>query len=306
MDTDSDNWLSEKISDNLVYRNRIQEVLFEGKTKYQSVRIVRCYSLGVCLVLDDKLQSCEKDEFIYHEAIVHPAMVAHPEPKSVFIAGGGEGGTLREVLRHNTVSKAMMVDIDDQVTELSRRYLPGESQGAFDDPRAEVHFTDARAYLENSPDRYDVSIIDLPDPIEEGPAYRLFTKEFYELVLNHLTDNGIISVQAGSTSLTELLNFTAVHRTLESVFVFVSGSTTNIPCLAVPWGFCFGSPTIDVGALHVGEVERRIAARSLTGLKFYDGITHEGMFNLPKYVRDSIVQQTRIITDDKPLFLYGR
>lgn len=306
MDNDADNWLSEKISDNLVYRNRIKDVLYEGETKYQAIRIVRCYSLGVCLVLDDKLQSCEKDEFIYHEAIVHPALVAHPEPRKVFIAGGGEGGTLREVLRHKTVDRVVMVDIDAEVTALCKTYLPGESQGAFEDPRAEVHHVDARGFLENSSDRYDVIIIDLPDPIEEGPAYRLFTKEFYELVLERLTDDGIISVQAGSTSLTELLNFTSVFNTLKSVFPFVFGCTTNIPCLGVPWGFCIASRTLDLSRVPASEIEERIAARSLNELKFYDGTSHLGMFNLPKYVRGAISRQTRIITDDKPLYLYGK
>src|SRR3989304_1644190 len=109
---------------------------------------MRTAALGVCLLLDGKIQSSEKDEFIYHEGLVHPAMIAHPAPESVFIAGGGEGATLREALRHPTVKRAALVEIDGEVTALSQKYLPGLSSGAFKDERAEVHHTDARAYLE--------------------------------------------------------------------------------------------------------------------------------------------------------------
>ena len=306
MDSDPDKWLSEKISDNLVIRHRLEEVLYEGKTRYQSARIVRCASLGVCLVLDNKLQSSERDEFIYHEALVHPAMIAHPHPETVFIAGGGEGATLREVLSHKTVKKAVMVEIDGEVTAQACQYLPGLSRGAFKDKRTELHHTDAREFLANLKEKFDVIIIDLPDPIEEGPAYRLFTREFYRIVLDRLTENGLIAVQAGSTSLTELLNFTAVYKTLSSIFPVVAGYTINVPCLGVPWGFCLASRKLDASTLTPAEVDKRIAARTLKELKFYDGISHRGMFNLPKYIREAVSRQTRLITDDNPLYLYGK
>ncbi len=306
MGTDPDKWLHEKVSDDLVYRHRIEEILYEGRTRYQSVRVVRSFSLGVCLVLDGKLQSSERDEFIYHEGLVHPAMIAHPRPETVFIAGGGEGATLREALSYPAVKRAALVEIDKEVTELCRKYLPGLSRGAFKDERAEVHHTDARAYLEKSPNKWDIMIIDLPDPIEKGPAYLLFTREFYRLALERLTEKGIIAVQAGSTSLTELLNFTAVFKTLQSVFPIVAGGALNVPCLGVPWGFCFASPKIDVAKLTPTEVDKRIAARSIKGLKFYDGQTHRGMFNLPLYVREAVRRQRRLITDKNPLYLYGK
>jgi spermidine synthase len=305
MGTDPDNWLSEKISKDLVHQHRLEEVLYDGKTQYQSVRIVRCSSLGVCLVLDGKLQSSERDEFIYHEALVHPAMIAHPRPEKVFIAGGGEGAILREVLSHNTVKKAVMVEIDGEVTELARQYLPDLSRGAFNDKRTELYHTDAREYLSKSKEKYDVIIIDLPDPIEEGPAYRLFTKEFYRIVLDRLTENGLIAVQAGSGSLTEPLNLTAVNNTLKSVFPIVVAYVVSVPCYGGPWGLCIASLKQDPGLLSPGEIDRMIAARALKGLKFYDGLTHQGMFSLPLYLRDALAKQRRVITDDNPLYLYG-
>jgi spermidine synthase len=305
MDTDPDRWFTDVINKDFRQQHRLEEMLYSGRTQYQSVQVFRSPRFGVCLALDGKIQSTERDEFIYHEGLVQPAMIAHPRPESVFIAGGGEGATLREALHHRSVKKAVLVDIDREVTALSRRYLPGHSAGAFEDPRAEVHHTDAREYLENSPEKYDVFIIDLPDPIEEGPAYRLFTQEFYRAISARLNEGGIVAVQAGSALLTELLNLSAVYNTLKSVFPIVAAGVTHVPCFGGPWGFCLASHKLDVSTLTPAQVDKRIAARSLKGLKFYTGITHRGMFNLPRYVRDALAGQQRLITDARPLYLYA-
>lgn len=305
MDTDPAQWFTDVINKDFRQQHRLEEMLYSGRTQYQSVQVFRAARFGVCLALDGKIQSTERDEFIYHEGLVQPAMVAHPRPESVFIAGGGEGATLREVLRHRSVRHAVLVDIDGEVTTLSRRYLPGHSAGAFEDPRAEVHHADARAYLEKSPKKYDVFIIDLPDPIEEGPAYRLFTQEFYRTISDRLNEGGIIAVQAGSASLTELRNLSAVYNTLRSVFPIVAAGVTHVPCFGGPWGFCFASYQHDPARLTPAEVDRLIAARGLTELRFYEGLTHLGMFTLPRYVRDALSSQTRLITDANPLYLHA-
>jgi spermidine synthase len=304
MDTDPSKWFHDKINRDFIQLHSIEEVLYCGQTKFQSAEILRCGRFGRCLVLDGKIQSSEGDEFIYHEALVQPAMITHPCPEKVFIAGGGEGATLREVLSHKTVKKAVMVDIDEEVVALCKKYLPSHSRGAFEDRRTELHHTDARDFLAKSDEKFDVLIIDLPDPIEEGPAYLLFTQEFYQLARERLTNNGIISVQAGSASLNELLNFTAVYNTLKSVFPIVSPYQAEVPCFGGPWGFCLASLTLDPVLLPPAEVDNRISARSLTGLKFYDGLTHQGMFSLPKYLREALAKQKRLITDNDPLYLY--
>jgi len=306
MDTDPDKWLRDRINENFHQLYRLDEVLYSGRTKYQSVQVVRTRTFGTCLVLDGKIQSSEKDEFIYHEALVQPAMLAHPGPETVFIAGGGEGATLREVLRHKLVKRAVMVEIDEEVTTLSRRYLPALSGRAFEDKRTELHHEDARRFLEKSKDRYDVIVMDLPDPIEKGPAYLLFTREFYRIVLEKLTENGLIAVQAGSASPTELLNFAAVNNTLKSVFPVVVQYTAYVPCFGGPWGFCLASRQGDLTGLTAEAVDKKIAARGLEGLRFYDGITHRNMFSLPRYVREGLARQKRIITDKKPLYLHGK
>jgi spermidine synthase len=128
--------------------------------------------------------------------------------------------------------------------------------------------------------------------------------EFYHLVRDRLTANGIITVQAGSAALTELLNFTSVNKTLKSVFPIVCPYQTDVPCFGGPWGFCLASLNLNPVQLSPSEVDSRISARSLTHLRFYDGLTHQGIFSLPKHLREELSRQGRLITDNEPLYVY--
>ncbi|MFC2044497.1 polyamine aminopropyltransferase [Chloroflexota bacterium] len=303
MDVDLSKWFCDRLSQNLIQLHSIEEKLYSGQTKFQSVEVIRTSSFGKCLVLDGKLQSSEVDEFIYHEALVHPAMLTHLHPEKVFIAGGGEGATLREVLSHNTVKRVVMVDIDEEVIAICKRFLPNHNRGAFEDRRTELYYTDARDYLAECGEAFDIIIIDLPDPIEGGPAYRLYTQEFYQLVQERLTDNGIISVQSGAASLTELLNFSSVYSTLRSVFPIVFPYQVEIPCFGGAWGFCMVSVNMYLPHISLTEIDKRIKDRELD-LKTYDGLAHQGMFSLPKYLRVELAKQTMRITDEQPIYIY--
>jgi spermidine synthase len=304
MEINSSKWFFDEINPHLLQLHAIDSALYTGRTKFQSIEILKSPSFGKLLVLDGKIQSSEVDEFIYHELLVHPPMLAHPNPEKVFIAGGGEGATLREILRHPTVKKVVMVDIDADVIKICKKYLPEYHAGAFNDKRAKVYNTDARKWLAESKEKFDVIIIDLTEPVEEGPAYLLYTKEFYQIVKNKLTKDGVISVQSGCASYTELLNLKAVSHTLKSVFPIVSIYQADIPSFGGPWGFCVASMTLDVAALTPAEVDKRLKARSLNNLKFYDGLTHMAMFTLSKHMRKATARGGRLITDDKPLYLY--
>jgi len=304
MDIDPDKWFYDRVSQNLIQLHSLEDVLYSGQSQFQSIEIIRSGSFGKCLVLDGKIQSSEADEFIYHEALVQPAMITHSCPETVFIAGGGEGATLREVLSHNTVKRAVMIDIDAEVIALCQKFLPDHSRGSFEDERTELYHADARDYLAKCEEEFDIIIIDLPDPIERGPAYLLYTQEFYQLVKDRLGTNGIICVQAGSAAWNELVNFAAVNHTLRSVFPIVCPYQTDVPSFGGPWGFCLASSNLDPRLLSTTEVDNRISARSLTRLKFYDGLTHQGMFSLPKHLRGELSKQTRLITDNEPLYVY--
>jgi spermidine synthase len=197
-----------------------------------------------------------------------------------------------------------MVDIDKDVIDVSRKYLPDYSAGAFDDKRAHIYNTDARKWLAGSKEKFDVVIIDLTEPVEEGPAYLLYTKEFYGIVASKLTHNGLISVQSGSTSYVELVNIRAVARTLRSIFPIVRTYQADIPSFGGPWGFCVASMNIDPVKLPPVEVDRRVKARNLDHLRFYDGIAHRGMFTFPRHMRKALAAGGRLITDARPLYLY--
>ncbi len=283
----------------------IRTTLYSKKTEFQQMEIMDTGSYGRCLVLDGKMQSSETDEFIYHEVLVHPAMLTHPEPKSVFVVGGGEGATLREILRHRSVTRAVMVDIDEEVVMMSKELLPEYHAGAFDDPRTELKFLDARRWLEEHDEKYDSIIIDISEPVEEGPAYLLYTREFYELVTERLTEEGTIALQAGTTSIKGLLNISAVHKTLATVFPHVVSMEATIPSFGLPWGFTMASKKNDPRKLGVAEIDKMVAERITGELRFYDGECHQGLMHLPKFVRKAIEAQDKIIEDNAPIFTYN-
>ena len=297
-------WHHETITPDLVQAERVKKVLYEGRTAYQEVLIQDTACFGRSLVLDGKTQSTEVDEFVYHEALVHPSMLAHADPRTVFIAGGGEGATAREVLSHGTVERVVMVDIDREVVELCRRHLPNHHRGAFDDPRMELHHMDAFKFLEDTPERFDVVVIDVPDPLEGGPAYLLFTQEFYGLLKDRLKPGGLMVAQSGPTGPAFYEQcFSAVANTVGSVFPAVYLSEAFVPSFGATWGFVVGSLESDPTALSTEEVDRRIAERINGELRYFDGTTRDGMFSVPKYLRDAVADESRVITRSKPLFV---
>ena len=298
------NWHYEMITPDLYQAERIERVHWAGRTAYQDVVVQTGAAFGRSLVLDGKTQSTEVDEFAYHEGLVHPAMTAHPAPRAVFVAGGGEGATIREALRHNTVERALMADIDSRVVALCREHLPNHHRGAFDDPRVELIHADAYAYLENADERFDVAIIDVPDPLEAGPAYRLFTREFYEILKARLNPGGVMAAQAGPTGPAFYRQcFSAVANTVASVFPVVVLTETFVPSFGSAWGFVIGSLAPDPGAMSAERADAVIAERVEGELRYFDGITLRGMSSVPKYLRRSVAAERRIITLDNPLFV---
>ncbi len=284
------------------HMHAIRRTIVEARTKFQHVEIMETHSYGKCLILDGRIQSSQADEFIYHEALVHPGMLAtEPTPETALVIGGGEGATLREILRYPSIRRAVMVDIDDEVVALCRRHLPEMHQGAFDDRRTEVRHEDARAWLEKTGERFDYISIDLVEPLEEGPACLLFTREFYRLVHERLTPGGVMSMQGGMTKVGELPFFTAVYRTLEQVFPVVAGYQTFISCFGTPWGFMLASKHVDPRRQDVAGIDRLIGERVRGTLAYWDGETHQHAFALPKHIRAAVAAETRISTDAAPL-----
>ncbi len=298
-------WFCDALTPHEAHIHGIATIVFSKQSPYQKIEIIDTNSYGRCLVLDGKMQSSEVDEFIYHEALVHPVMLSHPDPRRVLIVGGGEGATLREVLRYTSVTTVTMVDIDRDVVESCKTYLPQWHQGAFDDPRTVLRYGDARKYLEEMGETYDIIIIDISEPVEAGPAYLLYTREFYQIVTSRLGPEGMISLQAGTTSIADLLNLSAVYQTLRTAFPIVVPYQASMPSFGLPWGFLMASKRIDPRAFGPQEIDRRITERLSCDLRYYDGPMHQGQIILPKPVRIQLEKHERIIEDNQPLFSYN-
>lgn len=282
---------------------RMERVIASGRTQYQDYFLFESKGFGKVLVLDKDVQSTERDEYIYHETLVHPAMLAHPEPKSVLIIGGGEGATLREVLKHPTVERAVMVDIDGELVELAKAHMPEWHQGAFQDPRTELIIGDGRAYLEGNPGRFDVILIDLTDPVgEENPARLLYTVEFYRLVQARLNPGGVMGMQAGMIMLTHHRVHPVVHRTVREVFRHVRSYRNHIPGFFLNFGFLLASDAFDPAAFSEGTIEARIRARNLP-LRHLTAPYLESLFVLPKDLQEALDRESLVSTDAAPFYV---
>jgi spermidine synthase len=294
-------WIDDYFNDHEIHKHAFKQVVHQAQSDIQKITIIDTYNYGRCLILDNEFQSAEADEFIYHEALVHPSLILHPHPEQILIIGGGEGATLREVLRYRTVKKAVMVDIDREMIACAKKYLPSFHAGAFDDNRTELIIEDGRSYVAQTQEKFDVIIIDVNDPLKGGPAYMLFTVEFYRIVMQKLKKDGIVLVQSGSASLVENDVFTSICNTLNKVFPHVFPYVTYIPSYALQWGYTMA--THNPGNLDISgeEIDERTNTRITDKLRFYDSITHHAMFNLPKYLRTAIQKQNRVISDKEPL-----
>lgn len=274
------------------------------QTAFQRADILETVGFGKLLVLDGRMQSSQGDEFIYHDALVHPGMLATSEPpRTALVVGGGEGATLREVLAYPSIQRAVMVDIDGELVELCKRHLPEHHRGAFDDRRTELRHEDARAFLENTDERFDFISLDLTEPMEAGPACRLFSREFYQLVHDRLTPGGTMTMQAGMTKVGELAFFTAMCRTVAAAFPVVAPYQAFISCFGVPWGFLVATKGVDPRTIAPATVDAAIAQRLRRPRRYWDGITHQHSFALPRFIREAVAAETRVVTDAEPLIV---
>lgn len=291
--------LSETHTDAVMYTYRVKNVLQMAKTKFQDAWIVELYGYGKALFLDKKIQSALLDEYMFHEPMVQPGMFTHPSPQRVLVAGGGEGATLREVLRHNTVKEAVMVDIDDELVAFCKQWMPEWHQGAFEDPRTTLIHDDARKIIAQYRSHFDVIVSDLTDPLETGPSHLLFTKEFYQLIYDALTEDGVLTVQSGAGDPLYPYLYGCVVRTLQEVFPVVRPYWCFVASFMLPWGFVLASKKPDPLALSAEIIAQRIEERGVQGLRYYDPFTHFGMFSIPPYLRE-VIATARVLTDAEP------
>ncbi|RLE50053.1 MAG: polyamine aminopropyltransferase [Candidatus Methanomethylicota archaeon] len=249
------------------------------RTRYQNVAIVDLEEFGRSLVLDDLVQSTHIDEPIYHESLVHPAMITHPNPEKALIIGGGEGATLREVLKHSCVKRAVMVDIDGELVEEAKKLLANMHAGSFFDPRAEVIIMDGKDYVEQANEVFNVAIMDLTDPYGPEIARQLYSAEFYSKVYKLLSDDGVIVTQAGTAFFFEEAYDQALNS-LRKVFPIVREYMVWIPSFGYACCFLIGSKKNDPAELKPEEVDEKLSGRGVR-TRFYSGRVHQALMLMP-------------------------
>ena len=255
-------------------RFQLRASLWEGRSRYQQVEILDTVSFGRALVLDDALQTTQADEFLYHEPLVHVPLLAHPGPRRVLIVGGGDGGALRHVLLHETVERAVQVEIDELVVTACREWLLDLAGGAFEHPKAELIIGDGLAYLRDVSEPFDVILVDSTDPV--GPAEGLISAEFYRLAAGALSEDGIFAMQTGSPLLMRDELDAAAGR-MRSVFPIVKTYLGHVPSYpGVLWSWTAGSRRLDPSE------PRRTPP---PGLRFYTPAVHRAAFALPGYLQ---------------------
>lgn len=262
---------------------QVDELLFSGKSKFQDVIVFKSRSYGNVLVLDGVIQTTDRDEFAYQEMLTHLPMFSHPNPKDVLIIGGGDGGILREVLKHPSVERVEMCEIDEMVVEVAKKYLPTLSK-CFSSKKLTLHIGDGFEYMRRRKNNFDLIITDSSDPI--GPAESLFTDSYYKLIFEALKDDGILSSQAESIWLHQAL----IKKLIESVrkiFPTVEYATSMVPTY----------PSGSIGYLIASKKTRDLKkpTREISdgdceklGLHYYNSQIHRAAFVLPNFAKKII------------------
>ncbi len=266
------------------------EVCCTLQTPFQRLDVVRLEGYGLCMILDGRIQFAGSDEWIYHELLVHPACLIHGDPRRVAVLGGGDGCTVRELLRYPKMEEILLVDIDRQVVDLFRTRFATVNDGAFEDPRVRVACQDALNYLRGDESSYDLIISDLTEPFDTSGlagdlSFHLYGPEFYRLVEERLSPRGIFVCQAGGVLCQK--GHDRHHRDLlagiRAHFPHVAPCYEFVPSFNELWSIALASrePLEISGA----EVDSVLASLGVRGLRYYDGISHERAFRTPRFLR---------------------
>ncbi|MFP4531127.1 MAG: polyamine aminopropyltransferase [Desulfobacterales bacterium] len=280
MDT-LDLWVRETHQDAVALSFRVEETLFTGKSPFQQVDIVKTKDHGAMLLNDGIIMVSERDEYVYHEMIAHVPLFLHPDPARVLVIGGGDGGTVREVVKHDAVSRVVMVEIDEMVVNACRQYMPSLSH-ALDDPRVDLIIGDGVKFVASTDETFDVVLIDSTDPI--GPAAPLFDRQFYQNVAALLSDKGIMISQAESP----FYDFNIQSSMLANQRPFFNRlhmyTFTNLTYPGGLWSFGFGSKTL----CPLADFDPARAGNTAIQTQYYTPEIHIAAFMLPRFVQQHL------------------
>ncbi|MFN8614400.1 MAG: polyamine aminopropyltransferase [Vampirovibrionales bacterium] len=256
--------------------------VFDAQSDFQHVQIVPTQALGHMLLLDGCMMTTERDEFIYHEMITHVPLLAHPHPQSVLIIGGGDGGAVREVLKHPSVTDVVLCEIDGMVIDACRQYLPTIAGPWLDDPKVTLHVADGIAYVRDCSRQFDVVLVDSTDPT--GPGEVLFSAEFYQNVARLLTPNGIMVNQTESP-IAMPVAYHRVQERLSGIFSVVAPYTATIPTYpGALWSWTFCSNSVQ----PLGTVRDEAAQAIEKTTRYYNRALHTAAFALPNFMQQGL------------------
>lgn len=271
-----DLWVTEKQTDSMAISFKVIKTLHSETTEFQQLDVVETEQFGRMLLLDGIIQTTVQAEFVYHEMMAHVPLNTHPNPQKVLVIGGGDGGVIREVIKHPSVSEAVLCEIDRRVVEVSKEYFPEISCG-LSDPKVTVLYADGIKHVKDNPNTYDVIIVDSTDPI--GPAVELFSEDFYRSVSVALKENGILVAQTESPFVTPEL-VTNCYKRISNVFPVTKVYLSYIPEYPTGmWSMTMGSKTADPEKVDVSQIPS-------CPTKYYTPQLHTAAFVLPKFVQD--------------------
>jgi spermidine synthase len=269
-------WFTEDQTKNLRISCRVREVLFSGESPFQKVAVLDTLEFGRMLALDNVIQTNIKDEFVYHEMITHVGLNTHANPKKVLVIGGGDGGAVREIVKHKGVEKVVHVEIDQMVIDVAKKFFPELSVG-FNDPRVEILVDDGIKHVKENKNTYDMIIVDSTDPV--GPAVGLFSEEFYRSVYEALREDGLFVAQTESPFFNGDL-ITRVTTTISGIFPVTRLFQAVVPTYPGGyWTFTMGSKKYDPLAVDTEKIPA-------LDTKWYSPEIHRTAFVLQPFVRE--------------------
>jgi spermidine synthase len=278
-------WVSETLHKNIALKLKIKERLYSSNSSLQKIEFLNTYGFGTVLIMDGAIQTTAEDEFIYHEMMSHIPLFSHPKPEEILIIGGGDGGILREVLKHKAVKNITLVEIDKKVIEQAKRYLPQICKDSFKSKKLKLVIADGAEFIKNKSNIYDIAIIDSTDPI--GPAKVLFKDAFYKNIHRILRTDGIMVRQSGSSFL-QKKELKDNHKKLSTIFKYV-----NVYIAAVPtyiggfFNLILASKKINIETLPLNTIKNRVKNNRLN-TKYYNPEIHLASFKLPNYIKNII------------------
>ena len=281
-------WISEPLTPLDVYQRGLTNVFCCRQSPLQEICIAEAGAYGKSLILDGQLQASVADEFLYHEALVHPAMIQIASPRNILVIGGGDGGAAREALRWRSASRVTVVEVDREVVEACREHLPEIHQNVFADPRLEVVIDDGLRFLRNTNRTFDAIIFDLPDPVEGAPWLRLYEGECFEIARERLSHEGTLTMQAGPISPVNVAPLCRIVRNVKSAFPYVHVCSTFVPSFGIPLAFVLVAAR-PIAVRPSPEVVDRVIAEKVRGkLRMLDGVGFLGLMQTPAYLREAL------------------